>query len=232
MAQLLRRRIALGGFAPGAKLPTERELAESLGVSRNTMREAIRMLARENIVATTLGRGGGTRVIGYGTAIPADESSQAAAEFHRFIDDRMEYRRLIEPGAAAFAARRGTEAERNVLTSLLARDVPDLIAYHQADTEFHLAIAAASHNPVLQEAIAGGRADLFMGGNALWLQADWHQLYGDRTPLGDVFRAEHTNIAEAIVAGDATAAAQFMCAHLDEAKSQFMQLIADPGSHE
>lgn len=227
VAQLLRRRIALGGFPPGTKLPSEREIAGSLGVSRNTMREAIRSLVKEGIVETTLGRGGGTRVVDFGEAIGVGERNEAAEEFVNFIRDRMEYRLLLEPAAASFAAQRGSEKERRELVVLLAREVPDLVAYHQADTDFHLAVAHASHNPVLREAIVTARTDLFVGGNALWLHVDWHLLYGETAPLGEVFRTEHSGIAAAIMAGDPEAAGRFMRTHLEESIEQFMRLIED-----
>lgn len=232
VAQLLRKRIALGGFVPGARLPAERELAETLGVSRNTMREAIRTLAREGLVETTLGRGGGTRVLEFGGIVSAAEKTDAADEFSDFIRHRMEHRLLLEPAAAGFAAVRASAGQRASLTELLERPVPDLVSYHQADTDFHLAIARASANPVLLDAIIDARTELFVGGNALWLDADWRLLYGDDAEIGEVFRAEHAEIAAAVVAGDAALAEDTMRAHLETSIEQFARLIGHPGGRD
>ncbi|MFE5683020.1 winged helix-turn-helix domain-containing protein [Streptomyces sp. NPDC056512] len=54
VAEALRQRIALGGFGPGDRLPTERELSAAFGVGRNTVRQAVRELADEGLVTTTL----------------------------------------------------------------------------------------------------------------------------------------------------------------------------------
>ncbi len=225
IARLLRQRIALGGFPPGSRLPTERELAATLGVSRNTTREAIRSLADDGIVETSLGRGGGTRVVNFGKSLSGRERQEVAEEFRSFIRHRMEHRVLLEPAAAEFAAVRGDDAEKHELVELLSHDVPDLVTYHQIDTAFHLIVAKASKNPVILESIIAARTDLFLGGNILWLHADWSVLYGSATRMSEIFRTEHSEIATAITAGNGEAAARHMRAHLIESTSQFMQLI-------
>lgn len=225
VAQLLRRRIALGGLPPGSKLPTERELAQALDVSRNTIREAIRELGRDGVVETTLGRGGGTRVLDPQRLSTREDRAAIASEFRDLIRNQMEYRLLIEPEAAGLAAERGSTEERRKLVELLAADVPDLLAYHQVDTGFHVGVARASGNPVLREAVVNARADLFVGGNALWLHTDWGTVYAAGVAPGEVFRAEHAAIAAAIMAGDRASATRFMREHLEESRDQFERLI-------
>lgn len=229
VTQHLRKRIALGGFPTGARLPTERELAEALGVSRNTVREAIRSLSNDGIVETTRGRGGGTFVVDLHLSDLPDRAD-LANEFREFITQHMEYRMLIEPGAARLAAERGRESERRKLVDLLASEVPDLATYHRVDTEFHLFIAETSGNSVLSEAIADARTELFIGGNILWVQSDWHSIYGAEAPLSGIFRQEHAAIAAAVMAGDGEASARFMLEHLQESADQFQSLIAQLSS--
>ena len=100
--------IRLGVFTRGEALPPERELAERLGVSRNTLREAIAALREAGFVATRRGRGGGTWVTYAGT-----EPGAAGTEVADGIDveDALNFREVVEPGAAELAARRTLTAD-------------------------------------------------------------------------------------------------------------------------
>ncbi|MCX4833552.1 FCD domain-containing protein [Streptomyces sp. NBC_01016] len=223
VTEILRKRIALGGFAPGSRLPAERELAASLGVGRNTVRQAVRRLAEEGLVVTTLGRSGGTRV----RPAPAVEGERAAvaADFRATIRDYMEYRTAVEPFAAALAARRGSTADRRALVRMLDEEVADLAAYHQVDSRFHLAVAAAAGNEVLGEAVERARAEMFVRGNALWLDCDWTLVYPPDRDLSRVFCEEHRAIALAVLAGDAETAEARMREHLEDSGRQFLALL-------
>lgn len=229
LADALRQRIALGGFEPGDRLPTERELAGSLGVGRNTVRRALRLLAEEGLVETEPGRNGGTRV--RPPAAPEADAPDGrnrgavAASLRATLRDYMEYREAIEATTARLAAERGSTAERRALLRLLDEPVADLSDYHRLDSRFHLGLGAAAGNEVLQEAVARARTEMFVGGNALWLQADWHLVYPPGHDLGQVFREEHLGIALAVLAGDADAAEAGMGAHLREAHTQFLVLL-------
>lgn len=223
VADVLRRRIALGGFPPGSRLPTERELAALLGVGRNTVREAVRMLGDEGLVSTTRGRTGGSRVTA--PKLPSGRTA-IAAEFSAPLRHYLEYRRALEPEAARLAAERATEAQRERLTELLAAPVTDVATYHRIDTEFHLLLAQASGNPVLADAVTRAREEMFIHGNALWLLSDWATVYPPEQPVAEVFRAEHGEIARAVADGNAPAAEAAMRAHLDEATEQFERLLA------
>lgn len=223
VTEILRKRIALGGFAPGSRLPAERELAASLGVGRNTVRQAVRRLAEEGLVVTTLGRSGGTRVR---PAPPVEgERAAVAADFRATIRDYMEYRSAVEPFAAGLAARRGSTADRRALVRMLDEEVADLAAYHQVDSRFHLAVAAAAGNEVLGEAVERARAELFVRGNALWLDCDWTLVYPPDRDLSRVFCEEHRAIALAVLAGDAETAEARMREHLEDSGRQFLALL-------
>ncbi|RAG83459.1 hypothetical protein DN069_22150 [Streptacidiphilus pinicola] len=137
----------------------------------------------------------------------------------------MEYREAIEATTARLAAERGSTADRRALLQLLDEPVADLADYHRLDSRFHLGLGAAAGNEVLQEAVARARTEMFVGGNALWLQADWHLVYPPERDLGQVFREEHLGIALAVLAGDAARAEEGMRAHLREAHTQFLVLL-------
>jgi len=224
VAEILRHRIALGDFPPGSRLPTERELADVLGVGRNTVRAALRQLTEEGLVSTTLGRSGGTRVRG---ATDPDRTPRAEilANFRATIRDSLEYRGAIEPLAARLAAERAPVDVRQRLLRLLDEPADDLGSYHRLDSEFHLGIAAASGNQVLHRAVEQARAEMFVGGNALWLQAGWSLGHAANPAPGPELRDEHLPIALAVLSGDGPAAEVAMRAHLDDSHRQFRFLI-------
>ncbi|MFG2886671.1 FadR/GntR family transcriptional regulator [Streptomyces sp. NPDC048297] len=226
VAEALRQRIALGGFGPGDRLPTERELATAFGVGRNTVRHAVRELAEEGLVTTTLGRSGGTRVA---PARPGpggrDARAAIAAGIRASLRDYMEYRQAIEPFAARLAAERGGRAARQELVGMLDAKVADLGAYHRIDTRFHLGIASAGGNDVLSEAVTRARTEMFVAGNALWLGSDWSEVYPADRDFGLAFREEHEAVALAVLSGDGDAAEARMREHLRESHRQFLVLL-------
>ncbi|MGW0994063.1 FadR/GntR family transcriptional regulator [Streptomyces sp. NPDC002523] len=224
VAEALRQRVALGGFGPGDRLPTERELATAFGVGRNTVRQAVRELAEEGLVTTTLGRSGGTRVA---PARPGGRDARAAiaAGIRASLRDYMEYRQAIEPFAARLAAERGGRAARQELVGMLDAKVADLGAYHRIDTRFHLGIASAGGNDVLAEAVTRARTEMFVAGNALWLGSDWSEVYPPDRDFGLAFREEHEAVALAVLSGDGDAAEARMREHLRESHGQFLVLL-------
>ncbi|MBT2442142.1 FadR family transcriptional regulator [Streptomyces sp. ISL-36] len=224
VAEALRQRIALGGFGPGDRLPTERELATVFGVGRNTVRQAVRELADEGLVVTTLGRSGGTRVA------PAPAGGRGgraaiAAGIRASLRDYMEYRQAIEPFAARLAAERGGAAARRRLVEMLDAKVADLGEYHRVDTRFHLGVAEAGGNEVLAGAVTRARTEMFVAGNALWLGSDWTPVYPTDRDFGGAFREEHEAIALAVLSGDGDTAERRMREHLQESHRQFLVLL-------
>jgi GntR family transcriptional repressor for pyruvate dehydrogenase complex len=197
--------IRLGVFTDGEQLPPERELAERLGVSRNTLREAIAALRDSGLVATRRGRAGGT-VITYvglepGTGTPPVRTGAALA-------DAMDFRRVVEPGAAALAATRSLAADQRawlIEAARAAREAPDNAAHRLADSRFHLAVATMSGSPMLIEAVTRAQAAL-------------HELLSAIPVLRR--NIEHSNhqhdvIVRAILAGDPAAARAAMEEHCD-----------------
>lgn len=193
--------IRLGVVAPGESLPPERELAASFGVSRDTVREAIRELADTGYLVPKRGRYGGTFVADP-LPQPAPEKSVTAEE----IDDVLGLRRVLETGAARAAASRPLDAATRA--DLLARHEAALPAgpgeYRRLDTLLHLAIAEAAGIPSLVALVAENRADV----NA-WL--DTFPLLPRNIQHSG---AQHEGIVTAILAGRPDAAEAAMRDHL------------------
>jgi len=227
LAGALRRRIMLGGFTFGSKLPTERDLALGLGVSRNTVRQAMRILAADGLISTSRGRNGGS-VVELPT-VPPRSRREIAAAWRQSIDDGYRYRLALEPLAARWAAERSTTRQRDELAWLVRQDSTDLASYHQLDSRFHLLIAEMARHDLLLESIARAREEMFREVNTLWM------FFGPNSHRGadqlaspgafEGFAGEHTPIMRAIGTGDAEQAAVAMAAHLQHAREEFAQLL-------
>ncbi|MDQ1742680.1 MAG: GntR family transcriptional regulator, transcriptional repressor for pyruvate dehydrogenase complex [Pseudonocardiales bacterium] len=154
--------IRLGVFVHGEQLPPERELAVRLGVSRVNLREAIAALRESGMVQTRRGRGGGTTITYDGN--PVRPLTPAEPDGHRaLIVDALNFRRVVEPGAAYLAA--GTELagdQRDWLAGFedQVRAAGNGSAHRIADSRLHLAIAALSGSPMLIEAVVRVQSSL------------------------------------------------------------------------
>jgi GntR family transcriptional repressor for pyruvate dehydrogenase complex len=154
-AERLSAVIRLGVFVHGEQLPPERELAVRLGVSRVNLREAIAVLREYGMVQTRRGRGGGTTIVYAGSPTePIDPD-----ELHRdraLILDALDFRRVVEPGAAYLAASRQlSDDQRDWLTGYeeQVRAADTAPAHRIADSRLHLAVATLSGSPMLIEAV-------------------------------------------------------------------------------
>ena len=146
----IKQMILSGELAPGSRLPKEADLAERLGLSRNSLREAVRALALINVLDVR--QGDGTYVTSLEPQLLLDAMS-FVVDFHQ--DDTVlqffQVRRILEPAATAMAATRMSESEIAELRKILAElpadpSVEQLVAN---DLEFHQHIAAGSGNAVL-----------------------------------------------------------------------------------
>jgi GntR family transcriptional regulator, transcriptional repressor for pyruvate dehydrogenase complex len=214
LAGALRRRIMLGGFTFGSKLPTERDLALGLGVSRNTVRKAMRILAADGLISTSHGRNGGSVV--ELPAVPPRSRREIAAAWRQSIDDAYRIRLALEPLAARWAAERSTAKQRAELAWLVRQDSTDLASYHQLDSRFHVLVAAMAGHDLLLESITRAREEMFREVNTLWVASPG---------AFEGFAGEHAPIVEAIGSGDAEQACAAMAAHLRQAREQFAQLL-------
>ncbi|CAN5202499.1 FCD domain-containing protein [soil metagenome] len=201
--QRLLQTIRLGVLGPGESLPPERELAARLGVSRDTVRDAIKSLADAGYLVSRRGRYGGTFLA---TELPASSAGEGARVSREDLDDALRLREILESGAARMAATRTlTAAEREELWSRLAdvrrASLPD---YRRLDSRLHLAIAEAAGAPSLVPLVAENRMRL----NAL---LDQIPLLPRNIAHSD---EQHEAIVIAILAGDAEAAATAMRVHV------------------
>jgi DNA-binding FadR family transcriptional regulator len=199
------RAIKLGEVPVGDRLPAERELADRLNVSRVTLREAIKVLVSEGIVASKRGRFGGTYVL----RIPAPPSrlDEALDRLPHGLEDTMVFRRAVEGGAAEAAAARRLDADMRALLSARMRAAATATPeeYRIADTRFHLAIAELSGSPQLTTAVAEARLRI----NDLLSFIPMIQVNLRHAA------EQHELITAAVLAGDPEAARHAMCEHLD-----------------
>ena len=147
-------------FQSGDKLPNEMELAQALGISRVTLREAIRILCTRGIVQIQRGRG---------TFVTASTSTDLSPLEHIAMSNRdlLEIRMMAEPPAAYYAARRASKEEKQHIREL-SEKIEEAITVKKAniqerlklEQDFHNAIASASHNqfmirlmPIINESI-------------------------------------------------------------------------------
>lgn len=150
----------LGGrYRPGENLPREDDLAGEIGVSRTSLREAVKVLSAKGLLEARPRVGVRVRDRAYwrlADPIVLGWHPDLARE-PELIESLIEARRIIEPAAAELAARRGTEEDlRAIEAAYLAmqRTIPhDLVACCEADVAFHRALVAASHNVVLTSLI-------------------------------------------------------------------------------
>lgn len=216
VADTIRHLIAIGGLGPGDRLPSERELAITLGAARITIRRAVKQLGDAGLVSTRRGRSGGTFVVA--AAARGDGAGASLALFKATIDHAFEFRRMVEPPAGAMAAQRATQADREALMLLIEQQATTHAHFHELDTRFHVLVAAASGNPELRLAIERQRGTFFVLANAVLLPTPYEE-FPD-------FAAEHREIATAIYAHDAGQAADAMTAHLARVHRQFSYALA------
>lgn len=193
--------VRLGVVGAGERLPPERELAERLGISRVTLREAIRTLVDAGYVESRRGRYGGTFVR---QTLPAERTW--ADERRPELEDTLSLRHVLETGAAELAASQVTGASRDHLAANLSEaSGASLADYRRRDSRLHLAIAEVTGSASLTSAVA----DVRMRVNRLL----------DRIPLLppnlEHSNAQHSAVVEAILARDAQAARAAMAEHLE-----------------
>src|SRR5260370_26130271 len=141
--------VKLGVCAPGDRLPPERELPGRLGVSRITLREALRELAAAGYVETKRGRFGGTFILPPPEPLVPDEVTKTARDMGGQLDDALTFRRVVETGAAEMPARASlTMQQRESPAECLAVvNACEPAGYRQADTRPPPALADPAGAP-------------------------------------------------------------------------------------
>lgn len=199
--------IKLGVVAHGERLPPERELAPRLGVSRVTLREAIRALQQEGYVESRRGRSGGTFVT-YTTPRPRRGDLARVAEGQgEQLTDALTYRMAVETGAAQHLATMDLSAQqaarlREVLGEVNTAGAGD---YRRLDVRFHLTIAELTGSTLLSTACADARMRVTDLLNAIpVLQRNIEHA-----------AVQHAAIVEAILHGDPEGARRAVAEHLE-----------------
>ncbi len=210
VADQLRELIVSGEITPGHRLPNEAALSVQFGVSRATVREALRVLATQNLIRTTKGATGGSFVI-----LPtADHISEFLSSNIALLsqtetvslDEFLELREFLEVPAARLAARRHTPEEIERLREAIPGDTRDLGTQEQFiyNKDFHSQVVLASGNTLLSIAAQPIFSVLQTNLSRSHLGQRFH----------DQINHDHREIAQAISSGDEDAAAEEMHRHL------------------
>ncbi|MGW5680277.1 FadR/GntR family transcriptional regulator, partial [Streptomyces sp. NPDC003860] len=211
-----------GRLAPGTRIPSERELAEKLRISRASVREALRELELRGLVNRKPGRG--TIVTG------ADRPDLHARQLGdmddaaRLVHEVMDLRSAVEPPVAARAAVRATDGDLQHLADLLSRaeaerERDNRTALIELDGAFHVAVAKAAHNPMLTRLLEATNE---------WVGPSRDPQYQSTERLATSLRA-HRRILAAIISHDSEAAAQAMADHLVEVQKMIIDTLEHDG---
>jgi DNA-binding FadR family transcriptional regulator len=202
--------IRLGLVGPGEKFPPERDLAAQLGISRLTLREAIRSLQQAGFVESRRGRFGGTFVTASPPAPGRAELRRMAREDGGRLADALTFRMAVETGAAQLLAEACTGPRLAEITAGLADRLTALREagpedYRRQDTLLHLSIAELTGSPLLAAACADARMRISDLLNAIPVLP----------PNIDHAAGQHAAIVAAILAGDPAEARRAVAEHLD-----------------
>ena len=210
VADRIEAMIVSDGLAPGARLPSERELSSSLAVSRASLREALIALDLTGVIEV---RGGsGVYVCAQPPKIGLTDNESGPGPF-----EVLSARRLIEAEVAGIAARVASDSAIDAIlraVEAMERDHANKSSNEQADRNFHLAIARATGNSAMVGAI-----------DYLWSQRGrlWHKLkeHFQTEELRQETLNDHRRIFEAIAVHDPAAARRAMRAHLERVTRTF-----------
>ncbi len=215
IADQIRSSILSGEFAPGDKLPPERELAEMFGVSRPSVREALNVLASSGLVQSY--QGGGTVVM----SLVDTTGSNTLSELIRVQQDRaldvIEVRKCMESWTAWYAAERALPEDIRRLEEIIngmERNLDGMLPSEDLDANFHIVVARATHNIVwlhLMQSLFDAMKE--------FQQSVWRAVYITNEDHHQLFRHHHS-IFEAIRLKDSEAARDSMVAHLTFAEQR------------
>lgn len=196
--------ITRGDLKPGDRLPRESDLAARIGLSRNSLREAVRALTLIRILETR--QGDGT----YVTSLEPDlllESVGFVADLHQDLAQILEVRRILEAAATTLAAQHISDAELGALAELVAAmdATAGVEALVENDLAFHRTVAAASGNVVLASLL-----------ESLSTRTSRARVWRGLTQAGAIeqTRTEHRAIYQALAERRADLAASLMTVHI------------------
>lgn len=210
-----------GSLTAGAPLPPEGELAVDFGVSRLTMREAVRLLQAQGVIQQVPGSRHRIAPTAEWTGMDAVvRHARTAGQRRQSSLELLEVRMMIESGAARLAAARRTDDDIAALEDALARmavhhRAGDVDAFVGADLEFHDAIVRAADNRILIAAIRP-------------LTTMLEATRGETSAIAEIREhalTEHRNVLDAIAAGEAVAARDAMAKHMQQTRDDLVSLV-------
>lgn len=215
--RIILEQIKDGTLQPGARLPSVVDFAASFGVGRSTMREALSVLKATGWIEVK--HGGGTFV---SKVLPSEQPLNPFLETDN-VREILEVRIWLESGAVAAAAKHRTDNDLERLTSILHAmqngiDTNNPSLSEKADIDFHLAIAAASHNQLfnaLMISLTSKLADTMGHTRQLW--------FLENSASSQLLLDEHRNIYHAIVDQDEELAIECIQTHLRKVKKKLDQ---------
>jgi GntR family transcriptional repressor for pyruvate dehydrogenase complex len=195
--------IRLGILGPGTRLPSERELADQLGISRSTLRQAITTLVQSGHLTSVRGRGGGTFVVQEPPLAEGSPAGPVREDWH----DVIELRKAIEVGCATLAAARATADDVALMRDCVERmaAATEFDDYRRADVRFHIAIAETTRIPRLVALMTEVQSEV----------SEVIAHIAHPPEVLDHSNAEHVEMAAAFERHDGATAVDCLCRHLD-----------------
>jgi DNA-binding FadR family transcriptional regulator len=207
IADQIRQAIVTGRLDQGERLPPERELAEQFGVSRVTVRDALRALEAMGLIEVRVGARGGAFVTVPTGSIVGQTMSDMMMMSAVSPEDIVEARLVVELGTVTLACSRATDEDIEELRALAERAAEGIAAKtytRELSWDFHALVAAAAHNGAIEGLTQSFRSSL--------------SLHPIRTREGARAHAitveEHARILDALVRRDAVTARREMAMHL------------------
>ncbi len=210
--------IKMGLYRPGEQLPPEREMAELMGVSRTTLREAIRVLAAQGFLLVRRGRQGGTFVAETLTLPNVLELKHQLLQSGASLREILDYRLVVEMGIVELAAQRANSQQIQELQTLIDQmegAIDRFSEYRRLDTEFHILIARSTQSQRLTSVVAG-------------IHAEFSDLLAviPHSPTACCYSTQqHQQILDAIQAGNAELARSLMQIHVTGTNSLLNGLL-------
>jgi DNA-binding FadR family transcriptional regulator len=216
--------VALGQYVTGQQLPTERELSVMLGVSRTSVREALKELTETGYLEVRRGRNGGYFVrANWGPTSAEHVRRQLVAHWAEF-EHIFDARRLVESLIARTAAERRTDDDMKPIRAALQAylDAPDRDASRRADSALHHAVAQATRNPILVDLSVDLRTRITLNLGA--------EPYTDE--VRHIAIGQHQELVAAIAEGRTEIAAEIAAKHFTLSERLMRELVARAGAGE
>lgn len=213
----IERAIFDGELDPGDRLQSERELAEQFGVSRITVRDALRVLEARGLIRVKVGASGGAFVTETNVDQVAESISTMILLKRMSLSELVEARTIVETATAELAAQRADAATVDLLAQMVERGrrvVREHLPHTEASMDFHVALAEASKNELLSATVRAYR-DLLMQP-----LSDMRDVRSAR-----VTQKAHEEILEAIRAHDPDATRKLVLAHLQDFEKRIRRYL-------